>query len=184
VTLDKRIEMMTGLTVESAEFLQIARYGIGGHYGPHWDFSRVTGNVIHLQKTANNFSARRKSRWSARYFCCWKREPHCYSALLRKFVQRCVNLYLRYIRTVSVKNSISKFSWLKIYCRAYLEFRSWQNAAKKMVFVYLKSEFTARLARTWRCHNIPSDENRRERKQSKSNMRKVQKNKNDWLTFL
>lgn len=37
---------MTELSVETAEFLQIARYGIGGHYGPHWDFSRVIWHLI------------------------------------------------------------------------------------------------------------------------------------------
>jgi hypothetical protein len=33
---------MTNLNQETAEELQIANYGIGGHYDPHFDFARVT----------------------------------------------------------------------------------------------------------------------------------------------
>lgn len=28
---------MTGLTQSTAEALLVQNYGIGGHYGPHWD---------------------------------------------------------------------------------------------------------------------------------------------------
>lgn len=37
--LKKRTELMTGLTLEGnfSEPLQIANYGIGGHYEPHYD---------------------------------------------------------------------------------------------------------------------------------------------------
>uniref|UniRef100_A0A915MTT3 Fe2OG dioxygenase domain-containing protein n=1 Tax=Meloidogyne javanica TaxID=6303 RepID=A0A915MTT3_MELJA len=31
---------MTNLELETAEELQVANYGIGGHYDPHFDFSR------------------------------------------------------------------------------------------------------------------------------------------------
>jgi prolyl 4-hydroxylase len=54
-TVNNRIEMMTNLDLERAELLQIANYGIGGHYDPHYDmstkdevdaFDRYQGNRI------------------------------------------------------------------------------------------------------------------------------------------
>lgn len=38
--VNKRIEDVTGLTVDTAELLQVANYGVGGQYEPHFDFSR------------------------------------------------------------------------------------------------------------------------------------------------
>ncbi|KAK0411569.1 hypothetical protein QR680_005721 [Steinernema hermaphroditum] len=38
--INKRIDLMTNLNQETAEDLQIANYGIGGHYDPHFDFAR------------------------------------------------------------------------------------------------------------------------------------------------
>lgn len=36
----QRVTDMTGLTMETAEELQVVNYGIGGHYEPHFDFAR------------------------------------------------------------------------------------------------------------------------------------------------
>ncbi|XP_053543993.1 prolyl 4-hydroxylase subunit alpha-2 isoform X7 [Ictalurus punctatus] len=38
--VNQRIEDVTGLTVDTAELLQVANYGVGGQYEPHYDFSR------------------------------------------------------------------------------------------------------------------------------------------------
>lgn len=40
--INKRIERLTHLAVETAEELQVVNYGIGGHYEPHFDFARVS----------------------------------------------------------------------------------------------------------------------------------------------
>lgn len=37
--INRRIVDMTKLSLTNAEPLQIANYGIGGHYDPHFDFS-------------------------------------------------------------------------------------------------------------------------------------------------
>ncbi|XP_011192271.3 prolyl 4-hydroxylase subunit alpha-2 [Zeugodacus cucurbitae] len=38
----QRLKDVTGLSLESGEHLQVANYGIGGHYGAHYDFSEAT----------------------------------------------------------------------------------------------------------------------------------------------
>uniref|UniRef100_A0A1I7XB31 procollagen-proline 4-dioxygenase n=1 Tax=Heterorhabditis bacteriophora TaxID=37862 RepID=A0A1I7XB31_HETBA len=38
--VNQRIDLMTNLEMETAEELQIANYGIGGHYDPHFDHAR------------------------------------------------------------------------------------------------------------------------------------------------
>uniref|UniRef100_A0A4W3JH91 procollagen-proline 4-dioxygenase n=1 Tax=Callorhinchus milii TaxID=7868 RepID=A0A4W3JH91_CALMI len=40
VRINQRIADITGLDVETAELLQVANYGVGGQYEPHFDFSR------------------------------------------------------------------------------------------------------------------------------------------------
>jgi prolyl 4-hydroxylase len=37
----QRVAAVTGLNMETSEELQVANYGIGGHYEPHYDFARV-----------------------------------------------------------------------------------------------------------------------------------------------
>ncbi|XP_026866807.2 prolyl 4-hydroxylase subunit alpha-2 isoform X2 [Electrophorus electricus] len=38
--VNQRIEDVTALSVDTAELLQVANYGVGGQYEPHYDFSR------------------------------------------------------------------------------------------------------------------------------------------------
>jgi len=38
--ISKRVDHMTNLEITTAEDLQIANYGLGGHYDPHYDFAR------------------------------------------------------------------------------------------------------------------------------------------------
>uniref|UniRef100_A0AAR2JPH4 procollagen-proline 4-dioxygenase n=1 Tax=Pygocentrus nattereri TaxID=42514 RepID=A0AAR2JPH4_PYGNA len=52
-TINQRIEDLTGLEMDTAEELQVANYGVGGQYEPHFDFGRPdafkelgTGNRI------------------------------------------------------------------------------------------------------------------------------------------
>ncbi|XP_030066953.1 prolyl 4-hydroxylase subunit alpha-2 isoform X1 [Microcaecilia unicolor] len=38
--VNRRMQAITGLSVDTAELLQVANYGLGGQYEPHFDFSR------------------------------------------------------------------------------------------------------------------------------------------------
>ncbi|XP_025919060.1 prolyl 4-hydroxylase subunit alpha-2 isoform X8 [Apteryx rowi] len=40
--VNRRMQQITGLTVKTAELLQVANYGMGGQYEPHFDFSRMS----------------------------------------------------------------------------------------------------------------------------------------------
>lgn len=47
----------TGLTMDTAEELQVANYGLGGHYEPHFDYARVShweGRVVILVYNVKN----------------------------------------------------------------------------------------------------------------------------------
>ena len=47
--INQRIEDVTGLTMSTAESLQVLNYGVGGHYVPHYDYFEVSSNL-----SANN----------------------------------------------------------------------------------------------------------------------------------
>lgn len=72
--VNQRMQQITGLTVKTAELLQVANYGMGGQYEPHFDFSRVRS---HLQ-----FFLSRVGR----------REPLGLGELLKLFFVRAFNM--------------------------------------------------------------------------------------------
>ncbi|KAH9642930.1 hypothetical protein HF086_011287, partial [Spodoptera exigua] len=47
--ISRRVSHMTGLSMDSAEELQVVNYGIGGHYEPHYDFARKRENAFAKQ---------------------------------------------------------------------------------------------------------------------------------------
>ncbi|KAI3413173.1 hypothetical protein GPALN_010674 [Globodera pallida] len=53
--LNRRVHEMTNLDIKSAEDLQVASYGTGGHYAPHYDF--FTQNEVN--PIANDFFGNR-----------------------------------------------------------------------------------------------------------------------------
>lgn len=55
--VNRRIEAISGLTVQTAEDLQVVNYGIGGHYEPHFDFARKDEkNAFKSLKTGNRIA--------------------------------------------------------------------------------------------------------------------------------
>uniref|UniRef100_A0A9J7X416 Prolyl 4-hydroxylase subunit alpha-1 n=1 Tax=Cyprinus carpio carpio TaxID=630221 RepID=A0A9J7X416_CYPCA len=49
--INQRIEDITGLDVKTAEELQVANYGVGGQYEPHFDFGRVNTKLFNWGAT-------------------------------------------------------------------------------------------------------------------------------------
>lgn len=55
--VNRRVEDITGLTISTAEELQVVNYGIGGHYEPHFDFARKDeGNAFKSLGTGNRIA--------------------------------------------------------------------------------------------------------------------------------
>ncbi|CAF1573558.1 unnamed protein product, partial [Adineta steineri] len=52
--LSRLIEAVTNLSMRTAEDLQIANYGVGGHYEPHYDFARKSEKDAFLGLGAGN----------------------------------------------------------------------------------------------------------------------------------
>lgn len=44
----KRVAHMTGLNMEGSNDFQVVNYGIGGQYEPHYDFAKVTINIVYI----------------------------------------------------------------------------------------------------------------------------------------
>jgi hypothetical protein len=51
---------MTGLTMSTAEELQVVNYGIGGHYEPHFDFARVRFSLCFDPPEFDSFRRKKK----------------------------------------------------------------------------------------------------------------------------
>nr|XP_015205037.1 PREDICTED: prolyl 4-hydroxylase subunit alpha-2-like isoform X3 [Lepisosteus oculatus] len=54
--VNQRIADITGLDMQTAEHLQVANYGIGGHYEPHYDFPRMHVNDSNYKTNGNRIA--------------------------------------------------------------------------------------------------------------------------------
>uniref|UniRef100_A0A8C1GLV9 procollagen-proline 4-dioxygenase n=1 Tax=Cyprinus carpio TaxID=7962 RepID=A0A8C1GLV9_CYPCA len=54
--INQRIEDITGLEMDTAEELQVANYGVGGQYEPHFDFGRVSTYAFKELGTGNRIA--------------------------------------------------------------------------------------------------------------------------------
>lgn len=59
--VNQRIKVMTDLDQTHSEMLQIANYGLGGHYEPHYDMAVVSECAIRGE--INAFHCRMASTW-------------------------------------------------------------------------------------------------------------------------
>lgn len=54
--VNERIGAITGLNMDTAEELQVANYGLGGHYEPHFDYARAHTKLADLGPDGNRMS--------------------------------------------------------------------------------------------------------------------------------
>ncbi|KAI5636141.1 2OG-Fe(II) oxygenase superfamily domain-containing protein [Phthorimaea operculella] len=59
--ITRRVSDFTGLSMDTAEELQVVNYGIGGHYEPHFDFARVSNDSCQICPSSDRTIS--KSAW-------------------------------------------------------------------------------------------------------------------------
>jgi prolyl 4-hydroxylase len=57
--VSRRVAHMTGLSMDTAEELQVVNYGVGGHYEPHYDFARVNSSINFLDMHTYDYLVQR-----------------------------------------------------------------------------------------------------------------------------